>query len=385
MTNFSIGLFYPTATSIHTVSPLAKERNPDVLSASTHVAVIRSAEQAGLDYVFLADSWGGLGPVTRGFGMADPMLFAPTLAGVLIGASTRIRIITTMHQAWLHPLHVARIGANLDALSGGRWGMNCVSGAGFAPELLSAVTKSTGHDELYEAAAESMEIVLQAWHNDGEVDYAGRYFQAKGRLVGPGPVQRPHPLIVSAGASPAGCDFAGRFASTVFIPGRSDPAMIADRRERIRLAADRAGRNGRDIRVLLHASVIVGETQREAEELSAQLRASVDMQGVYEQVTGVGSQTTTYEELFTKYTEDGLRDIGHTGGTVKIHGDAEHVAAGIRDLRDATGCDGLSLSLPFWGPEQIQRFGEQVGPVLEELGVWSPERTVVEAVTAGVE
>jgi FMNH2-dependent dimethyl sulfone monooxygenase len=376
MTEFSLGLFYPTAVSIHSASRLTKERNPDVLAASTHTEVIQAAEHAGFDYAFLADGWGGLGPVSREFGMADPMLFAPTLAGVLIGASTRIRIITTMHHAWLHPLHIARIGANLDALSGGRWGMNCVSGAGFAPELLSSVTTDTAHDQLYESAAESMEIVLQAWENDGVVDYDGLYYQAKGRLVGPSPARRP--MIVAAGASAAGCEFAGRFASTIFMPGRSAPAVIADRRSKIRAAAERAGRGDVDFRVLLHASVIVGDTKQEAQRISGELRDAVDMRAVVEQVNSVASQTTTYEDLFRKHSEDDLRDIGQTGGTIRIHGDAEEVAAGIRDLRESAGCDGLSLSLPFWAPEQIRRFGEQVVPLLEEMGVWSPGRTTDE-------
>ena len=368
--DFRIGLFYPTSTSIHFLSPLAKERNPDVLAAATHARLIQAAERAGLDYAFAADAWGSRGPASTELELGDPMLFAPMLAGILIGASEHIKIITTMHQAMLHPLQIARMGANLDALSGGRWGMNAVSGAGFAPELMKSLAPVSDHDALYDAAAESMEIILQAWHNDGEVDFEGAHYQVKGRLVGPMPVQRPHPLIVSAGASPAGCEFAGKYASVIFIPGRASAEMIADRRGKVAAAAERAGSEA-DIRVLLHASIIVGDTQSEAEALGDELLASVDLRAAAELVSTVTRGITTYEEIFAHHSKEELRDLGLTAGTRRIYGDAAYVADQIQELRETTGCDGVSLSFPIWQPEQVERFGTMVGPLLQERGIWS--------------
>ena len=367
---FRIGFFHPSSTSLHLLSPLARQRNLDVLDPRAHLAVMRATEGCELDYVFLADGWGGRGPISEEGGYSNPMLFAPTLAGLLIGASYHIKIITTMHQAWFHPLHIARMGANLDALSGGRWGMNAVSGAGFAPDLVRSVSVTTDHDALYDAASESMEILIQAWSDGGRVDFRGKYFEASGRLTGPSAVQRPHPMIVSAGASPRGCEFAGRYASVVFIPGRSTPKMIADRRAQIMAAAERAGRGDTEIKVLLHASIIIGESSQQADELSEELRESVDFHAVHEYLKGV-TQISTYEDLFAEYTEDQLRDVGHTAGTIKIHGDAHEVADGIAALRENTGCDGVSLSFPIWRPENIEKFGRSVAPLLEKRGVWS--------------
>jgi FMNH2-dependent dimethyl sulfone monooxygenase len=48
----------------------------------------------------------------------------------LAAMSSRIGLISTMHIGLLHSVIVARIGANLDALSGGRWGLNSVAEAG---------------------------------------------------------------------------------------------------------------------------------------------------------------------------------------------------------------------------------------------------------------
>jgi FMNH2-dependent dimethyl sulfone monooxygenase len=297
------------------------------------------------------------------------------MSSLLIGVTEDIPIVTTMHHAWLHPLQIARFGADLQAMSGGRWGLNCVAGAGFAPDLLNSWAPQPGHDKQYAAASESMEIVLQAWRNDGEVDFEGEYFRAKGRLVGPSPGEGNLPLIVSAGSSPAGCEFAGRYASAVFIPGGAEPPQIADRCERIRSAANEAGRDDADdIVILLHGSVLVGETRAEAEVLTEELLDSVDVRSVVEMVSLVGSQTATMEEVYSRYKDEQLRELGTTGGA-RLWGDPEQVAEQIRDLRDRTGCDGVSLSFPIWQPEMIARFGEKVGPVLEEMGVWSPRST----------
>jgi FMNH2-dependent dimethyl sulfone monooxygenase len=368
---FRIGLFYPSRNGLHFLSPLTLELNLDVLDPASHVSVMGAAERAGLDYVFLADGWGPGGPVSEELGIGDLWLFAPLLAGVLIGASEHIKIITTIHQAFLHPLVIARMGANLDALSGGRWGMNAVSGAGFAPDLIGSTSPTTDHDALYDAAAESMDIALQAWRNQGEVDYHGTYYQAKGRLVGPYPVQHPNPMIVSAGASTAGCEFAGKYASIVFIPGRASPEMIADRRAKIQDAAHRAGRTDTDIKILLHAGVIISDTQAEADALSQRMLDAVSLPAVHEYITRV-TKITTYEEIYAQYTEDQLRDLGLTAGTLKMHGDAEHVADQIQELQQRTGCDGLSLSFPIWRPEQIERFGTEVAPILKQRGIWTP-------------
>jgi len=104
-----IGLFYPDEQIDALLLSPAHERNPDVGSAATHVRIVRAAENGGFDYVFLADGWGPLGPAGSSLGYGDPMMFGPTLAGLLIGVGGHIKIITTLHLPWFHPLHVARI------------------------------------------------------------------------------------------------------------------------------------------------------------------------------------------------------------------------------------------------------------------------------------
>jgi alkanesulfonate monooxygenase SsuD/methylene tetrahydromethanopterin reductase-like flavin-dependent oxidoreductase (luciferase family) len=80
---------------------------------------------------------------------------------------------------------------------------------------------------------------------------------------------------------------------------------------------------------------------------------------------------TTYEDIFAQHSEEQLRDLGLTAGTLRLHSDADGVADAIDQLQQTTGCDGLSLSFPIWQPEQIDRFGATVVPLLKERGVWT--------------
>jgi FMNH2-dependent dimethyl sulfone monooxygenase len=372
MPDFRIGLFYPSTTTMHCSSTLLKGRNPSVRDVVSHVAVARATEQAGMDYMFLAEAWGARGPASIEVESGDPWIIGPTLTGALVAVTQNIKIVTTMHQAWWHPLQIARLGASLDNLSGGRWGMNAVTGAGFAQELWESFNPSVDHDRMYESATESMEIVLQAWHNDGNVDFQGDHYQVKGRLVGPMPVQDPHPLIISAGSSAAGCEFAGRYASVSFIPGRTKADVIEQRREQVREASKRAGRETDKIKVYLHASVIIGEDEEDAQRLSDELLATIDLRSAYEMVGTTGKTSNTYDDLFKDHTEAELAQIGLAHGTMKLHGSPEQVAQGIATLQRETGCDGLSLSFVYWSPEHIERFGARVAPLLEEMDVWSP-------------
>jgi alkanesulfonate monooxygenase SsuD/methylene tetrahydromethanopterin reductase-like flavin-dependent oxidoreductase (luciferase family) len=151
--------------------------------------------------------------------------------------------------------------------------------------------------------------------------------------------------------------------------------MIADRREKIRQAAERAGRGPLEVKILVHASVLVRDTMEEAEERSAELRESVEPEAVAEYLAGVMPMITTLREIYDRYSPDELAEIGLTASTVKIHGDPENVADEIQSLKETAGCDGITLSFPVWAPDEIDAFRTTVIPLLEARGIWSSART----------
>ena len=157
-----LGLFYPNSKSIHVMSPAVTSREPDLLSLETHAALSRTAEAVGFDYAFLADGWGSMGASARAAGYMDPILLAPLLAVQILGSTTRLRCITTIHTSWFHPLLIARIGGMLDAMSAGRWGINIVTGSGFGEDLDKQMFKEVTSEERYERGAEAVEVLFKA-------------------------------------------------------------------------------------------------------------------------------------------------------------------------------------------------------------------------------
>jgi dimethylsulfone monooxygenase len=369
-----IGLFYPNTPTIHAISPGIVEANMDVLDMQTHVAVAQAAEDIGLDYLFMADAWGAYGPRATEVGVQDPILMAPILAAALIPVTKRIRLITTIHSSWFNPLAAARMGSALDCLSNGRWGVNIVSGAGFAPHLANRLTPDLDHDERYERAAEFVEVMTQLW-SQGEVNFAGRHFAIEGGMVGPRTVQQPRPLIVSAGASDAGRQFAGRHADYIFMPGRTPLEECNKRTADIRRIAQEAGRPADAVKLQMHASILVRETHEEALAASEELADGVDLDAVVEYLNGVRSNISTYDDIYASLGELQMRQIGSVSGARRIHGGPDQVVAEIEHLANEFGCDGIAITLPVWRPEEIRRFGELVLPRLEDRGLWTPPET----------
>lgn len=373
-----IGLFYPNAPSIHVMSGEVARSNPDVRLLATHVEVALAAEEIGLDYLFMADGWGGYGPRTEpDGGDADAgmtsMMLAPILAAALLPVTQHIRFITTIHTSWFHPLQLARIGAALDNLSGGRWGVNIVSGAGFTDRLVGAGVADLSHDERYARAAETLDIATAAWAGQ-RLHHHGRHFDLEGEIAGPPTRDGSRPLIVSAGASDAGRAFAGRYADYIFMPGRTPLAECSARVADIRRVAEEVGRDPEDIKLQMHCSVIVRETAEEAAEAIAWVRDRVDLQATANYLQSVRANISTYDDIYREMGELALREIGMVSGARTAHGDPMTVADELQILHDDFGCDGVAITLPRWDPAEIRRFGTLVLPELERRGLWSHPR-----------
>ena len=192
-----IGLFYPHTATPHIHSETVAERVPDVLDVDVHRRLIHACEAGGLDFAFSYDTtWSAL-PLSDGaVSSRGSALMSPLLMTALAAMSRRIGLVSTMHVGLLHPVVVARIGANLDALSNGRWALNIVAGAGGSGELVSDGIDQGDHDERYARASEAMEIVTRLW--SGDVIDLGRLLPRQGRTgraaaratPTPGPGQR---------------------------------------------------------------------------------------------------------------------------------------------------------------------------------------------------
>ncbi|CAM2157104.1 N-acetyl-S-(2-succino)cysteine monooxygenase [Pararobbsia alpina] len=278
---------------------LAAWRLPDAdprdgLSLPFFVRIAQTAERACFDTVFIADSVAAnVGHGAHRANRSDR--FEPlTLLAALSAVTSRIGLIATVTTSFNEPYHVARKFASLDHLSGGRAGWNLVTSDNAAEAGNFGRTAHFSHAERYERAREFHDVVTglwDSWDDDAFVrdqhsgiyydesklhvlDHRGPHFSVKGPLnISRAPQGRP--VVVQAGASPAGRELAAQTAEVVFTAHpeiESARAFYADIKDR----AQAAGRTRDSIRIMPGLSVIVAKTRQEAEDRHAQLQSLVD-------------------------------------------------------------------------------------------------------------
>ena len=181
--------------------------------------------------------------------------------GVVAGATRSIGLGATYSTTYYSPFHVARTFATLDHLSGGRAAWNVVTSVNDSEAQNFGFDEHLGHDERYDRADEFLEATTglwDTWDDDAlvldrasgvfadpdkvhELNYDGEWFQVRGPLTVPRSPQG-RPVLLQAGSSGRGRDFAARWAELIFTgdPGHRDrPVALqgpegADRRARPR-------------------------------------------------------------------------------------------------------------------------------------------------------
>ena len=259
------------------------------------VRFIRTLEQARFDAFFMADHLAVLNmPVQALRRSATVTSFEPlTLLSALAMVTERIGLVATASTTFDAPYHVARRFASLDHISNGRAGWNVVTTANPDAALNFGLTDHVGHDERYRRAREFHAVVTglwDSWADDAWVrdqasgiffdpekmhilDHKGEHLSVRGPLNIARPIQG-WPVIVQAGASDAGRQFAAETAEVVFGSSRT----IEEAREfyqdvKARMTA--AGRSAGHCKILPGALVTVGRTRDEAREKQALLDSLV--------------------------------------------------------------------------------------------------------------
>ena len=257
-----------------------------------YAELARRAEAAKFDAVFLADSVGvrnsDIASLSR---TARSDHFEPlTLLSALAMVTERIGLIATVSTTYNEPFHVARKFASLDHISGGRAGWNLVTSSGQGEAQNFNLDEHVEHARRYARAAEFHDVVLglwDSWEDDAFVrdtrsgvyfdpdklhplNHRGEHFRVRGPLnVARSPQGRP--VVVQAGASPAGRDLAARTAEVIFVAHQTfDEAQTfyRDIKQRARVH----GRDPDQIKIMPGIFPIIGRTQAEAEDKFAQLQ-----------------------------------------------------------------------------------------------------------------
>ncbi|MEU4173126.1 LLM class flavin-dependent oxidoreductase [Streptomyces sp. NPDC026665] len=363
------GLMWPNSPSPNVTSAAVAERNPDILDVNAHMELARTAEQIGVDFVFFADGYTNHGVDNARVGHGEPCISAPVWAPIVMAATEHIGVVTTMHARYLSPVVLARLGANLDVLSGGRWGWNIVPGAKGSEAELFGLGKNIEHDERYQVVAETLEAVRTLWRAGGQpIDFEGKYYQLKGVPRGPYPVQD-SPVIFNAGVSPAGQEFIAQSADFAFFAVVEDLSKVT---ATVRQLGERTAAHGRDpLEVNLAGSigVVVGKSSAEATEKFEWIKDSLDMDAARGWARGFLAGSQTYQANFDSELDEAARKIGIAAGSRVLVGSAEDIAEQLIEIHKVTGLRGFMLVNLLWAPSEVAQLAG-VFPILERAGVW---------------
>ncbi|MDL9946704.1 NtaA/DmoA family FMN-dependent monooxygenase [Gordonia sp. ABSL11-1] len=391
----------------------------------------QTAERGLFDFLFLAE---GLrlreqhGEIYDLDVVGRPDTF--TILAAIAAVTDRLGLAGTINSTFNEPVEVARQFASLDHLSDGRAAWNVVTSwdaftgenfrrGGYLPE-----------DQRYQRARQFLETAIElwdSWRDDdiladrvsgrflrrddaGAFDHVDDQFAISGHFSVPRSPQG-RPVIFQAGDSEEGREFAAARADAIFSrhatldAGR---AFYADVKGRL----SAHGRRPEDLLILPAATFVLGDTDAEAADLAHEVRLA--------QVSG---QTAIkfLEQLWNRDLSDhdpdgplpeidplpGENTVARGRASVRIHRDprdvarewraiaeakglstreliievtgrqsfvgaAETVAREINELVQADASDGFIL-VPHITPGGLDRFVDEVVPVLQDLGVYRSE------------
>jgi FMN-dependent oxidoreductase (nitrilotriacetate monooxygenase family) len=388
----------------------------------------QTAERAKFDFFFLAE---GLRLREQGGRIYDldvvgrPDTF--TVLAALAAVTDRLGLAGTINSTFNEPYEVARQFASLDHLSEGRAAWNVVtSWDAFTGENFRRGA-FLEEDQRYERAQTFLSTALElidTW-SEGDVvadkesgqflrdESVGRfahhdeYFNIEGRFNVPRSPQG-RPVILQAGDSPAGRDFAAASADAIF----SRYSTLTEGQEFYADVKGRLARHGRtrdDLLILPAATFALGDTDAEAAEIAQQVRLA--------QVSGA-TAIAFLEQLWNRdlsaYDPDGPlpavdpdpgeNTIARGRASVRMHRDpvataqqwrakaeAENlsireliveitgrqtfigspatVAEQIDSLVQQDAADGF-IVVPHVTPTGLDEFADKVVPLLQERGVF---------------
>jgi len=158
---------------------------------------------------------------------------------VAAGATTRIRLMSTITLVPLYPAALlAKMGAALDAASGGRFTLGVGVGGEFPNEFEACGVPVSQRGARTDDA---LEVITRTWTETG-VTYDGRYTKLENFSLKPMPVQKPRPPIWVSGRSDAAMRRAATYADG-WLPYMYTPEQLAKSIAKIRGFGEDQGRD----------------------------------------------------------------------------------------------------------------------------------------------
>ncbi|GAA3778339.1 NtaA/DmoA family FMN-dependent monooxygenase [Streptomyces coacervatus] len=391
----------------------ADPRSKSQIDFSSFEHLARTAERGLFDFFFLAE---GLRLREHKGRIHDlDVVGRPeslTVLNALAAVTEHLGLAATVSATFNEPYELARRLATLDHLSGGRAAWNVVTSSdAFTGENFRRGGFLDRADR-YTRAAEFVATARQLWDSwtpDGvprPFAHRGEHFDIAGEFTLPRSPQG-HPVVIQAGDSDEGREFAAATADVVFTrhgslaAGRS---FYADVKRRLA----KYGRNPGDLKIMPGVTVVLGDTAAEAQDRAAEIRrqqvspqnailaleqiwgvdlSSYDPDGPLPEIDPVadsgitqgrtrrGDTVAIAEKWRALSKEKGLsirQTVIEAGARQSFIGTPEAVAAELDEFVQKDAADGFIVQ-PVITPSGLDEFVDRVVPLLQERGVFRTE------------
>ncbi|MFB6519343.1 LLM class flavin-dependent oxidoreductase [Streptomyces sp. NPDC056401] len=379
----------------------------------------RTAERGLLDSIFFADGVALWGKARyNAVGGFEPL----TLLSAIAAVTEHIGLIATVSTTFNEPYNLARKFASLDLISGGRAGWNIVTSGSVDEARNFNRDEHLEHNLRYERAREFLDVATKlwdSWEDDAIVldkergvyadtdklhpaAHRGEYFGVAGPLNVPRTPQG-HPLLVQAGSSEDGKEFAAQYAEAVFTAQQT----LADGQTFYKDLKSRLAKYGRsedELLVLPGIAPVIGSTEAEARALEQELTElqipeyglaqlsnmlGVDLSGLpldgglpelpeERDINGNKSRFTLVAELARREGGLTLRELIARLGAGRGHrvfaGTPEQIADQLEEWFTQGAADGFNIMAPVL-PTGLTDFVDQVVPILQRRGLFRTEYT----------
>ena len=179
--------------------------------------------------------WGRMG--------GDATLETWTALAFLAARTKKIKLGTLVTPIPFRPPGIlAKTISTLDIISNGRTVLGV--GAGWSPTEFEGYSVWDPPKIRVEKTEEGLQLILKLWH-EPKVDFNGKYYHAKGAVLEPKTVQKPHPPLLFGGTGTRMLRMAGKYGDICMI----SPFGERDPKEAKRVVLDEANRHNRAIKV----------------------------------------------------------------------------------------------------------------------------------------
>ena len=320
------GVFLPTGNGAFTMSTSPPRTIIPTWDFVRRVSLF--AEEAGFDFLLAGARWTTLGGEMDFQGCRFESM---TIITALAAITQRVMLFPTIHTFVFHPVLAARMINDANRISGGRCGINVVSGWVKTDFDVFGVPERSPQDRLA-YNTEWLHVLKSAWSQPC-FDYEGVHFTVRNSYLEPKPV--PLPPICKAGDSAESRDLVSRHGDLLFITLPPDPTAL---RTKVADLKARAAAHGRSVKVLSFAFVLTRADRAEALAVRDEILAAGQLEPAYTMARQwIGCEPDAEDRSF-------IDNVILSINTRTFIGTPRDVTAELREFLDA-GLDGLLFTV----------------------------------------